>query len=271
MKIHHLNCASMCPRGSRLFTGEGGLLERHRMVAHCLLIEAGERLVLVDTGLGSGDVADPKRLGPFFNHVVQPEARQVETAISQIRALGLDPADVADVVCTHLDVDHAGGLPDFPEARVHVFRPEREAALRPSLRERARYVTDHFAHGPNWAAHDVAGEEWEGFEAVRAIDGLDPEILIVPLVGHSRGHSGVAVRDAGGWLLHCGDSYFHRGALESPPRIPPGFRAFENVVGLNRGRRLDNQERLRELIGRAGERVRPFCAHDPVELERCGG
>jgi len=146
-----------------------------------------------------------------------------------------------------------------------------EAALQPGLMERLRYVGDHTAHGPKWVPHDVAGAEWEGFEAVRAIDDLDPEILIVPLVGHSRGHSAVAVRDGNGWLVHCGDAYFHRGALDTPPRVPPGFRAFENIVGLQRRLRLSNQERLRELIGRAEQRVRPFCAHDPIELERCGG
>jgi glyoxylase-like metal-dependent hydrolase (beta-lactamase superfamily II) len=270
MKVHHLNCATMCPHGARLFTGEGGLLERHRLVAHCLLIEAGERLVLVDTGLGSGDVADPRRLGAFFTMVVRPEARDEEPAVKRIAALGLDPADVTDVVCTHLDGDHAGGLPDFPDALVHVFRPEMEAALKPAPMERLRYVGEHFAHGPRWEPHDVAGDEWEGFEAVRAIEGVDAEILIVPLVGHTRGHSAVAVRDGDGWLLHCGDGYFHRDTLQTPPRTPPGFRAFENIVGLKRRQRLANQERLRELVGRAGERVRPFCAHDPVELGRCG-
>jgi glyoxylase-like metal-dependent hydrolase (beta-lactamase superfamily II) len=151
-----------------------------------------------------------------------------------------------------------------------------EAVLKPRLIETPRYVKGHFAHGPKWEPHETAGDEWEGFEAVRAIDGLDPEILLVPMIGHSRGHSMVAIRDdaeggGGGWILHCGDCYFHRGTMQTPPRTPPGFRAFENIVGLNRKVRLQNQERLRELLARTGERVRPFCAHDPVEFDRCGG
>ena len=95
------------------------------------------------------------------------------------------------------------------------------------------------------------------------------------MVGHSRGHSVVAIRedDADGerWILHCGDTYFHRGAMERPPTTPPGFRAFENLVNLDRKQRLANQERLRELFARTGERLQPFCSHDPVEFERCGG
>ncbi len=43
------------------------------------------------------------------------------------------------IVLTHLDVDHAGGLPDFPDARVHVFAREHETMLDPPRRERRRY------------------------------------------------------------------------------------------------------------------------------------
>src|SRR3546814_2886084 len=63
------------------------------------------------------------------------------------------------------------------------------------------------------------GERWFGFEAVRDLDGLPPEILLVPLPGHTWGHSGVAVQeDGGGWLLHAGDAYFYRGEVGSQTR-----------------------------------------------------
>ena len=42
----------------------------------------------------------------------------------QIQRLGFDPRDVRDIVLTHLDFDHAGGLCDFPEARVHLLGAE---------------------------------------------------------------------------------------------------------------------------------------------------
>ena len=54
--IHHLSCGTLCPRGARLVSGEGGLRERARLVCHCLLIEGAEGLVLVDTGFGLDDV-----------------------------------------------------------------------------------------------------------------------------------------------------------------------------------------------------------------------
>lgn len=259
----------MCPYGAKLLAGEGGLFEKAELCAHVLLIETDAGLVLVDTGFGRDDVADQARLGQPFRALVRPMPTYEETAHSQISALGLDPADVRHLVTTHLDIDHAGGLPDFPDADVHVFKPEMEAALRPSLRERSRYIKGQFAHGPRWVPHEVDGDEWKGFEAVRAIPGLDPEVVIVPLPGHSRGHSVVAVRDGERWLLHCGDAYFHRNQIADPPSCPPGLKAFQAIVGYERKARLANLERLRELVSTNAGEVVPFCAHDTVELERC--
>src|ERR1700753_4220766 len=78
--IHHLNCGTMCPRGARLLAGSGGLLEAARMVCTCLLIEGAAGMVLLDTGFGSGDVAELLRLGAPFNAIVRPELRADETA-----------------------------------------------------------------------------------------------------------------------------------------------------------------------------------------------
>lgn len=270
--VHHLNCATMCPRGARFLTGSGGLLEPTAIVAHVLVVETGKGLVLVDTGLGCADIAEPARTGRFFNTVVRPRYRLEETAIEQVRTLGHDPADVRHIVLTHLDVDHAGGLGDFPNAEVHLHETELAAGQSPGRREALRYIASQWGHGPKWVPHAVDGESWHGFEAVRAIPGLDPEILLVPLHGHTRGHSGVAVRDGERWLLHCGDAYFHHGAIADPPRVPPGFRLFTALVGYDRRLRLENVERLRELarhagVGGSGE-VAIFCAHDPLEFER---
>jgi glyoxylase-like metal-dependent hydrolase (beta-lactamase superfamily II) len=262
----------MCPYGARILTGAGGWLAKAELCAHVLLVETDDALVLVDTGFGSGgsgDVADPGRLGRPFRALIRPELSDADTAVAQVRALGFDPADVRHLVVTHLDVDHAGGMPDFPGAEVHVFRPEMEAALDPSVREKLRYIPAHFADA-KWHPHDVAGDEWMGFEAVRTIPGLDPEILLVPLPGHSRGHSCVAVRDMERWLLHCGDAYFFHGETRTPPSCPPGLKFFQAAVGYDGKQRRANAERLRELAGRE-DQVRLFCAHDLTELRALQG
>lgn len=263
MTVHHLNCGTMCPRGARLLAGHGGLLEQTRLVAHCLLIESGGSLVLVDTGFGSGDAEDPGRLGQPFRALVRPRCELAETALRQIAALGLDPADVRDVVVTHLDLDHAGGLGDFPQARVHVYAPELEAALAPSLRERSRYVAAQWAHGPAWERHRVEGERWFGFDSVRLLEGLDAEVAMVPLAGHSSGHTGIAVREGDGWLLHCGDAYFHRGEVRTPPSCPSGLRFFQAINAHDGKARKANQQRLRALAREHGDEVDLICSHDP--------
>ena len=67
LKIHHLNCGTMCPHGAPLINGYGKLTDNGHMVCHCLLIESNDGLVLVDTGLGIEDVRNPvKRLGRAF-------------------------------------------------------------------------------------------------------------------------------------------------------------------------------------------------------------
>jgi glyoxylase-like metal-dependent hydrolase (beta-lactamase superfamily II) len=265
--IHHLNCGTMCPRGARMLTGEGGLLAEARLICHCLLIEGAEGLVLVDTGFGLDDVRSPRQLGRPFTAIVRPRLEAAETAISRIRALGFDPGDVRHIVTTHLDLDHAGGLPDFPEAEVHLLGLELEAALKPSRHDRPRYVAAHWAHGPHWVTHTGGGEPWHGFDSVRILPGSEAEILLIPLIGHSHGHTGVAIRDGDRWLLHCGDSYFHHGEVATPPRCPRGIGAFAAFDQVDGAARRGNVERLRELALRHSDEVTLICSHDSSYLQ----
>jgi glyoxylase-like metal-dependent hydrolase (beta-lactamase superfamily II) len=240
------------------------------MVCHVLLIEGGEGLILVDTGYGSDDVREPKNMDSQFRALTRPRLDAAETAIEQVRSRGLDPADVRHIVLTHLDIDHGGGLPDFPHAQVHLWAPELETMENPPRRERRRYAISkgHWAHGPNWVTHEPGGDEWLGFESVRVLPGSGSEILLIPLPGHTLGHTAVAIRRNAGWLLHCGDAYFFHGDVETPRRCPLGLRAFQTLVQADGKLRHQNQERLRELARRHASEVTMICSHDPVELDR---
>lgn len=251
----------MCPVAARL----PGVMPR-RLVAHCLLVEGENGLTLVDTGFGTGDVADPRRLGRPFTAVTGARFDPAQTARAQVEALGFAPSDVRRIVVTHLDLDHAGGLGDFPEAEVHVHADELAAARRPTARERARYVAAHWAHDPSWVEHRPdAGESWYGFESVSVID---DGLVLVPLRGHTRGHAGVGVRrPAGDWLLHAGDAYFFHGEKAQPPTCPPGLRAFQRLVEVDHASRVENQARLRSLHAEHGDEVTVFSAHDEVEFQ----
>ena len=135
MRVHHLNTGTMCPIGRRLVNGTGSIFQRARMVCHCLLIETNDGLALVDTGIGLDDIANPPRLGPKWVRQTTPRLDPAETAVRQVEALGYSKSDVRHLLLTHLDRDHAGGIPDFPNAKVHVHRREHDMAVtRPDAR-----------------------------------------------------------------------------------------------------------------------------------------
>lgn len=268
MRIHHLNCGSFCPHGKWLINGEGGLTEKGLIVCHCLAIETNDGLVLIDTGFGIEDARNPRQLDPYSS-LLNLQIHEETTALKQLEALGFSAGDVRHIVTTHLDLDHSGGLPDFPAAEVHLLAAEFEAATHPALRDKLRYIGGaHWKHQPRWVTHGAGGEEWFGFESLRIVPGIDAEILLVPLLGHTRGHTGVAIKTDEGWLLHCGDAYFHHGQVATPPSCPPMLRFFQTLTASDNKARKANGERLRELAARHGDEVTLLCSHDPHELER---
>ncbi|MFO1391512.1 MAG: MBL fold metallo-hydrolase [Agitococcus sp.] len=269
LKIHHLNCGTLCPHGAPFINGHGKITDDGKMVCHCLLIESNDGLVLVDTGFGIEDVKHPnQRLGYAFVAGSRPVADYRETAYMQVKELGFNPSDVRHILVTHLDLDHAGGLADFPHAKVHIFAPEFNAAMNPNWREKQRYKPHQWAHGVNWQTYQTQGEKWQGFDSIRAIPELKDEILLVPLVGHTRGHSGVAVNTKNGWLLHCGDAYFNHQQMDAEPSCPIGLELLQYSLAASNKDRLYNTKRLQQLALNKSHEVQLFSAHDPVELAR---
>jgi glyoxylase-like metal-dependent hydrolase (beta-lactamase superfamily II) len=256
--------------------GEASLFARATLVSHCLLIETDAHgLVLVDTGIGVDDVQDRRRLGPLFARAMDiGAARRHMPALPQVEALGFRRADVRHIVLTHLDFDHAGGLRDFPQARVHVHADERDAALqlqRGTFNQKQRYRSVQFAHGPAWETYAAVGEPWKGVPAVRQLAGLPPEILALPMPGHSRGHAAVAVDTGQQWLVHAGDAYFHRSVVErgDTSGMPWALRGVERFIAFDYKRVRANHATLAKLASHADVTV--FSSHDPVEYARLRG
>ncbi len=271
MRVHHLNCGTFCPVGGRLMDGGSGRL-RGRLVCRCLLLEtATQGLVLVDTGLGSRHMTDPfPRLSRLYANLLNIRCDPERSALRQVERLGFAARDIRHIVLTHLDFDHAGGLDDFPAAAVHLLDGEAEAALhaRQGFVAARRYRPQQWGDPARWRRYHPSGEPWFGFQSVRGLVGLPPEILLVPLVGHTAGHAGVAIRAEDGWLLQAGDAFFHRHEIEAPDyRCPPGLRAYQKLMEVDREDRLRNQSRLRELARDQGHQVRILCSHDAAQLD----
>ena len=265
MKIHHLNCGTMRPLGMPRQDGTGGFFVRGDGVIHCLLVETGEGLVLLDTGWGLRDCAEPAPTVRTFMTLGGCTCDPEETAVRQVARLGFDPADVRHILLTHMHLDHAGGLPDFPQASIHLADAELAAVRNPrTYMERFAYRREHWAHGPRWRPHPAAGGRWFDLESSPPLMIGGVEFALVPFTGHTRGHCAVAVRAEDGWLLHCGDLYGY------PPQVDPVQSyaypcgaLMETIVttGFTMPRR--HWAVLRDLQRTHGDEVRMFCSHAP--------
>lgn len=246
--IHHINCGTLVVPGYPT------------VVCHCLLLQEGERLALIDAGIGLRDVRQPlERLGQPLIDAAGFQFHESDTAVRRIEALGLDPANVQHVVLTHGDPDHAGGLADFPNARVHISEEERVSIAN----GHGRYVPTQFAHGPIWQAYGPSSRRWFGLEARSVEVGFSSEVLLIPLFGHTLGHCGVAVRQGDRWTLHVGDAYYLRVELtadDHPVSALATLRADDDAQ-----RRASLRE-LRRLVQEHGNELDAIGYHDLAEL-----
>ncbi|MCW2800855.1 MAG: fold metallo-hydrolase [Aeromicrobium sp.] len=252
MRVHHLNCGSMHPPMAP------------ELVCHVLVCETPDGLVLVDSGLGRVDFANPKRMGPG-RLLTRPERQDKWTAAAQIEAMGHSTDDVKHIVLTHMDFDHIGGIADFPDATIHTTAEEYDwAVVNPDFTSKRRYAQKQWSHGPKIQTHAGPGDTWRfGLAGMEVL----PGITYVPMPGHTKGHAAVAV-DAGdrGLLVHAGDAVFDGSSFanETPSGTPltkvGKLRMFEKAMAYDRKKLAVNHATLSRLNGEAGVTV--FNAHD---------
>jgi glyoxylase-like metal-dependent hydrolase (beta-lactamase superfamily II) len=163
----------------------------------CFLVRSGDRLVLVDAGLGP-DADD-------LPHGMRLVGGQLLTGL---RALGVAPADVTDIICTHLHTDHVGWLfdldarPVFPRATV--WYGAGDAA--------------HFVHGPGSMREHVR----QGFADGGRTRPIDRDTTVAPGVtavlapGHTPGHLCVVLSSAQDRALLLGDAVTCPVQLDEP-------------------------------------------------------
>jgi glyoxylase-like metal-dependent hydrolase (beta-lactamase superfamily II) len=227
-----------------------------------LLLEDGNGLALVDTGIGLLEGQQPvERLGRPLIDAVGYRFNEAETAVRQVERLGFRTGDVKHAVITHCDPDHVGGLVDFPHVQVHVSEEE-YASVR---KGHPRYVPLQFSHGPRWATYPRSSRRWFGLEARPVALGFASEVLLIPLFGHTTGHCGVAIQRDGRWMLHVGDAYYLRVETETddhPVSLLTSQRADDDAE------RRASLEHLKRLIRDHAGEVDLFGYHDYSEFPR---
>ena len=215
---------------------------RIRLAMRTMLLRGHGRTVLVDDGLGdkmSDKLRDIYRVEP------EPSLEQ------SLAALGVKPADVTDVILTHLHFDHAGGStrrgpnglePTFPNARWYLQRRNWDNAHAPNPRERASYMPE------NYDALEAAGvlTLWDG--PARPWPGVET----IPIHGHTRGQQVVRV-EGGGQV-----AYFVSDLIPTAAHVRIPFVMGYDVAA------IETMEEKRALLSRAvQERAWIVLEHDP--------
>ena len=161
------------------------------LALRCLLIEAPDALVLVDTGIGAKE-------DEHFLEIYGVENAGSPTRLEDaLRAAGFQPGDVDIVLNTHLHFDHAGGntvrtpeggtAPSFPNARYVVQRGELEFAHSKNERIRASYLKDNFDPLQERGLWDLLEGEAPVTRGVR----------VIPTPGHTPHHQSVLIESDG--------------------------------------------------------------------------
>jgi N-acyl homoserine lactone hydrolase len=147
--------------------------------------------VLVDTGLPDRARTSLRAaLGRIADFLYDVRLGPENPVPAQLRARGIDPADVRTVVMTHLHFDHASGMPDLPNATFVVEEREWAAA-----NARTRVLNGY--HQPLWRDAAirqvrVEGDPWEGFAHTHDLFG-DGSVRLLFTPGHTPGHCSLAV------------------------------------------------------------------------------
>jgi len=216
---------------------------RIRLAMRCLLLERGDRCILVDDGVGekfSAKLADIYRL--------EQHEQGLERALARIER-GVE--DVTNVVLTHLHFDHAGGStkrganglePTFPNARWYVQRRNWENAHASNPRERASYMPE------NYDALMEAGvlTLWDGPQQPW------PGLSTITVNGHTRGQQLVRVSGGGN------TAYFVTDLIPTAAHVRIPFVMGYDVAA------IETMEEKRALLSRAvSENAWIVLEHDP--------
>lgn len=191
---------------------------RIEMPVFTYLVEGGERLLLVDTGMAWSERASK------YHH---PGSRQPKghSIIERLAQAGYQPEDVGIVVLTHMHWDHMYYLDQFKNAQIIVNETEYRFALDPIPLYYKSY--EHPKLYEN--AEEKIIRPFEGLEitTVKGETEIMPGVRVFETPGHSPGHQSVEVDTKEGSYICCGDSIFILDNITPIPQIayditPPG-------------------------------------------------
>ena len=219
-------------------------------------------LTLIDTGLHPSIASDPEaNLGKIATSFTEPTMAPGQDVPSQLRDRGIEASEIRQVVLTHLHVDHASAISEFPGAVFVVAREEWEDAtggLLPILRY---YRRQQFDYAFDFRTIDYSSDSVNSFSTFgRSFDLFgDGSVVIVSTPGHSAGHQSVVLRLADRPMLVAGDAIFLANQLEPGASLAARARDRHEYERSIREMQLFRREHPSAII---------TPGHDPVYYER---
>ncbi len=207
----------------------------------CLLVEHGDRKILIDTGIG--DRWDEK-----FSKLYAVE-RSAGQLVGELSAAGITATSITDVILTHLHFDHCGGTfgvnqdPIFPNAKHWIQQRHWKWALSPTERDQASFRQEDF--------HKL--EELGVLELVDGVQEIIPGVICRPVSGHTPGQQVVEFTTGAGNVAFMGDLV----PLASQIRVPW-------IMGYDLNPLLTMEEKKDHLSRAALNNTIMVFEHDPL-------
>jgi glyoxylase-like metal-dependent hydrolase (beta-lactamase superfamily II) len=199
------------------------------------LVNTGKQLILVDAGAGTwwGGGAMGRLAG-------------------SLRGAGYTPEEVDIVLVTHLHSDHVGGITTqdgkrvFPNAEVYVAKAESDFWLSPEIAAKApKDVQPFFESAQAIAAPYIKAGKWHTFSGSETIvDGMQ----LVPLPGHTPGHTGYEFSSKGQKILFWGDIIHAQRVQLQHPEVTAVFDIDPTAAAATRNQLLPKLAREDVLI-----------------------
>lgn len=168
----------------------------------CFLIRSGDRTILVDAGMG-----------PRVRDDGRPRLLVGGQLLLGLRAVGVTPPDITDVICTHLHADHCGWLfdnraqPVFPQATIWFGAHDwHHFVLDPDI-----WMFDHIRHG-----FRAAAETGNRLHPINQDTTIAPGVTTTMTPGHTPGHLSVIVSSQGQRAILLGDAIVCPVQLDEP-------------------------------------------------------
>ncbi len=213
------------------------------MAAKSLLIDTGEKLILIDTGLGDKQGEKYRKI----HNITFPNGKLKDI----IKTYGYNAEDITDIIHTHLHHDHCGQTTSiennnlkltFPNANIWISKPHWDTVTNPNPRERAAFFPENYMLAADKGKLILVENPTELF----------PGIFVDFHYGHTNGLMTVKIKYNNKWIIFASDF------------IPTSHHIYEPYImsyDMCAAKTLEEKEKFYKWL--EGKEACIFLQHDP--------